>query len=76
MFYVRHVLECKCPVGFKAHWKAFLSLDCKICWTDYDHKLNYPVGKLSVNEGKIEKLDKNTYILSEIINIPKITLYD
>lgn len=42
----------------------------------YDHKLNYPVGKLSVNEGKIEKLDKNTYILSEIINIPKITLYD
>lgn len=38
----------------------------------YDYTLKYPIGKVLHSEGIPEKLDKNTYIVSDIIIIPKI----
>ena len=38
----------------------------------YDYELKYPVGKVFHTEGIPEKLDKNTYIIGDIIVIPKI----
>jgi hypothetical protein len=39
--------------------------------TVYDYELNYPIGKIEINEsGNENKLDDDTYIISQIINIP------
>lgn len=38
----------------------------------YDYILKYPIGKISHNEGIVNKLDKTTYIIDNIIVIPKI----
>lgn len=39
----------------------------------YDIDLYYPIGKILFDKSKLpEKLDKDTYIISEIINIPSI----
>ena len=44
--------------------------------TVYDYELNYPVGKIDVDDnGNENKLDNNTYIISKIINIPNFTIY-
>ena len=43
----------------------------------YDNDLNYPVGKIQKDDsGNILMLDKNTYIIGDIIDIPKVKLYD
>jgi ribosomal protein L32E len=43
----------------------------------YDYELNYPVGKIQLDDsGNVLMLDKNTYIISDIIDIPKVKLYD
>ena len=42
----------------------------------YDYELNFPVGKLLIDDNNIEiKLDDNTFIISNIINIPEFKLY-
>lgn len=42
----------------------------------YDNELNYPIGKLEKDENNnFTMLDNNIYIITEIINIPKFTLY-
>jgi len=39
----------------------------------YDYELNYPVGKVKIDENGIpEKLDKETYVISELITIPEL----
>ena len=44
--------------------------------TVYDYELNYPVGKVEIDENGNEiKLDNNIYIISKIINIPEFKLY-
>lgn len=43
----------------------------------YDIDMDYPVGKLELDEsGNINKKDKNTYILADLINIPKFQIYE
>ena len=43
----------------------------------YDIDMDYPVGKLELDEsGNINKKDKNTYILDDLINIPKFQIYE
>ena len=44
--------------------------------TVYDYELNYPVGKIEIDDNGNEiKLDNNTYIISKIINIPEFKIY-
>lgn len=44
--------------------------------TVYDYELNYPIGKIEINEsGNENKLDDDTYIISQIINIPLFKIY-
>jgi len=44
--------------------------------TVYDFELNYPVGKIEIDDNGNEiKLDNNTYIISKIINIPEFKIY-
>ncbi len=44
--------------------------------TVYDFELNYPVGKVDIDDnGNVIKLDNNTYIISKIINIPEFKIY-
>jgi len=38
----------------------------------YDYELDFPIGKVSVVDDNPEKLDDTTYIISNIINIPKL----
>jgi superfamily II DNA or RNA helicase len=39
----------------------------------YDYDLDYPIGKVKIDENGIpEKLNKDTYIISEVINIPEL----
>jgi superfamily II DNA or RNA helicase len=39
----------------------------------YDIDLHYPIGKVFINkDGLPDKLDKNTYIISDIIDIPQV----
>jgi hypothetical protein len=43
----------------------------------YDYDLLYPIGKLSLdNDNNYNLLENNIYIIDELINIPKIKLYD
>ena len=43
----------------------------------YDYDLNYPIGKISKGEHNIpKKLNKDTYIVDNVINIPIFKLYD
>jgi superfamily II DNA or RNA helicase len=42
----------------------------------YDYELNYPVGKVEVDDNNNEiKIDDTTYIITNIINIPEFKLY-
>jgi hypothetical protein len=42
----------------------------------YDINLDYPIGRVSKDDsGHFKKLDSNTYIISDIIDIPNFTLY-
>jgi hypothetical protein len=42
----------------------------------YDYELNYPVGKLEVDEaGNPVKIDNETYLINKVINIPEFKLY-
>ena len=44
--------------------------------TVYDYELNYPIGKIEIDEnGNENKLDDETYIISQIINIPIFKIY-
>jgi hypothetical protein len=44
--------------------------------TVYDNDLNYPVGKVEVDDNNNDiKLDNNIYIISKIITIPSFELY-
>jgi hypothetical protein len=38
----------------------------------YDYELDFPIGKIKLIDGNPEKLDDSTYIVSQIINIPKL----
>jgi hypothetical protein len=38
----------------------------------YDYDLDFPIGKISIIDENPEKLDQNTYIVSQLINIPKL----
>ena len=38
----------------------------------YDYDLDFPIGKVRVVDGNPEKLDDSTYIISQVINIPKL----
>ena len=39
--------------------------------------MDYPVGKLELDEsGNINKKDKNTYILGDLVTIPKFQIYE
>jgi superfamily II DNA or RNA helicase len=40
--------------------------------TVYDYELDFPIGKINIIDGNPEKLDDTTYIISQIINIPKL----
>ena len=40
----------------------------------YDYDLDYPVGKIYLENGIANKLDKNTYIIDELINIPEVNV--
>lgn len=43
----------------------------------YDYKLDYPIGKIGKDDiGNFMKLDKDIYIMSNVINIPVFKLYD
>ena len=57
--------------------------DIKNYWADdttrvvYDINLDYPIGKLEIDENSnINKKDKDTYIISEIINVPVFKIFD
>ena len=42
----------------------------------YDYELNYPVGKIEIDDNNNEvKIDDTTYIITNIINIPEFKLY-
>ena len=44
--------------------------------TVYDYELNFPIGKIGIDEnGNESKLDNNTYIISQLINIPIFKIY-
>jgi hypothetical protein len=38
----------------------------------YDYDLDFPIGKINMIDENPEKLDQNTYIVSQLINIPKL----
>ena len=40
----------------------------------YDYDLDYPIGKTILKDGIPNKLDKDTYIIDEIINIPEMNI--
>ena len=40
----------------------------------YDYDLDYPIGKILNKNGIPEKLDKDTYIIDEVINIPEMNI--
>jgi superfamily II DNA or RNA helicase len=40
--------------------------------TVYDFELDFPIGKVKLIDGNPEKFDDETYIISQIINIPKL----
>ena len=40
----------------------------------YDYDLDYPIGKILNKDGIPEKLDKDTYIIDEVINIPEMNI--
>ena len=43
----------------------------------YDIDMDYPMGKLELDEsGNINKKDKNTYILTDLVDIPKFQIYE
>jgi len=43
----------------------------------YDYELNYPIGKISIDEnGRPIKIDNETYLIEKLINIPEFNLYD
>jgi hypothetical protein len=45
--------------------------------TIYDYELNYPVGKISIDEsGNPVKIDNETYLIDKIISIPEFKIYD
>ena len=45
--------------------------------TVYDYQLDYPIGKISKDDsGNYIKLDKDVYIMDNVINIPIFKLYD
>jgi ribosomal protein L32E len=42
----------------------------------YDYELNYPVGKIGLDEnGNVIKIDNETYLIDNLINIPEFKLY-
>ena len=42
----------------------------------YDYQLNFPIGKLEIDDNNNEiKLDNNTFIINKIIDIPEFKLY-
>jgi superfamily II DNA or RNA helicase len=42
----------------------------------YDYDMNYPIGKINKdNEGNFNKLDKDTYIIDQVIKIPVFKLF-
>jgi superfamily II DNA or RNA helicase len=44
--------------------------------TIYDYELNYPVGKIEIDEnGNEVKIDEDTYIIEKLITIPEFKLY-
>ena len=50
---------------------------CDKTGTVYDYDLDYPIGKiLKDDNGNFNMLEKNVYIISNIISIPKIELYN
>lgn len=43
----------------------------------YDHELNYPVGKIAIDDtGSPIKTDNKTYLIDKIISIPEFKIYD
>jgi hypothetical protein len=43
----------------------------------YDYKLDYPIGMVERDvNGSFTKLDKDTYIIDRVINIPQFKLYE
>jgi hypothetical protein len=38
----------------------------------YDYDLDFPIGKINMIDENPERLDQNTYIVSQLINIPKL----
>ena len=43
----------------------------------YDYELYYPIGKIGRDiDGNLMMLENDIYIIDEIIDIPKINLYD
>ena len=40
--------------------------------TVYDHEMDYPIGKVKLIDNVPEKLNKDTLIISKIVNIPMI----
>jgi hypothetical protein len=42
----------------------------------YDYELNFPVGKIKLDEtGNEIKIDKDTYLIDDLVNIPTFKLY-
>ena len=39
----------------------------------YDYLLEYPIGRIETIDGIPNKLDKDTYIMTDLIQIPKIS---
>ena len=51
----------------------FNELTCVV----YDYELDYPIGKIGKdNNGNLMMLENDVYIIDEVIDIPKIKLYD
>lgn len=45
--------------------------------TVYDYELNFPIGKVAVDDKNIpRKIDNETYIITNLIDIPLVKLYD
>jgi hypothetical protein len=43
----------------------------------YDYNLNFPIGKINKDEkNNFNQLDKNTFIMDKIINIPEFKIFD
>lgn len=50
---------------------------CEETGVVYDYDLNFPVGRIERDENNnLNMLEKNIYIISDIINIPKVELYN